>query len=48
MGNWLIRIEDWSEVHENEMVDRFQPNGVQEGTPPPQVSVQGDRIAIIS
>jgi len=46
MNNWLISIEDWSEVSEDEMVEKFLPNGEQEKTATPKISKENNHIII--
>ncbi len=46
MDNWLTKIEDWSEEAENEMVNRFQPNGVTEKTPVPTIKENNGLVEI--
>ncbi len=48
MDNWLAGIEDWSEIPEDEMVMRFEPEGRRIKTPPPELTVQNNRIVIRS
>ena len=45
---WLARVGDWSEVHEDEMVARFEPRGRREVTPAPVVEVRDGRVSIRS
>lgn len=47
LNGWLSSIEDWSEVSENEMVNRFFPNGETRQTPVPKIS-QEDNLILIS
>ena len=37
LENWLTNTEDWSNEPEDKMVKRFQPNGVTEKTPVPEI-----------
>jgi len=46
MDNWLKSIEDWSEVSEDEMVEKFLPNGEQEKTATPKISKENNHIII--
>jgi len=46
MDDWLSSIEDWSEVPENEMVERFEPNGHTEKTPAPEIQEANNTLII--
>jgi len=46
MDRWLSGVEDWSDIHENDMVDKFQPGGIQQTTPNPQILTKGQNITI--
>ncbi|MEM6806953.1 MAG: sulfatase, partial [Bacteroidota bacterium] len=46
LDDWLISVEDWSEESENEMVLRFQPQGITEQTPTPEMKMIGDMLEI--
>ena len=46
MDEWLNRVEDWSEESEKEMVNRFQPNGIREKTPVPEINQVNDLFEI--
>ena len=48
MDNWLTRVEDWSEIHENEMVKRFQPDNEQLTTANPAIKFDGKEVSISS
>lgn len=48
LDEWLQNIGDWSDVPEDEMVKRFQPQGHQEETPMPKISVRNGEIMITS
>lgn len=38
LNDWLSSVDDWSELAESEMVNRFRPNGTAEQTPIPIIS----------
>jgi len=46
MESYLSSIEDWSDEPENDMVQRFQPRGITEKTPVPEIKEQGDQLEI--
>jgi hypothetical protein len=46
LDNWLTRIDDWSEIHEDEMVAQFMPEGKQQVTPNPKISIQHNLVSI--
>lgn len=46
LNDWLAFVEDWSEVVENEMVTRFQPNGITEKTAAPEITKVGELLQI--
>jgi len=46
LGEWLEQTGDWSEQHEDEMVDGFLQNGKPRITTTPNISVAGNNISI--
>ena len=46
MDMWLTKVGDWSDVSENEMVEDFQPNGVQEITTNPTIEINNKWVTI--
>ena len=46
MDKWLSNIEDWSNEPEEVMVNRFQPNGVTEKTPTPEIKEINELLEI--
>jgi arylsulfatase A-like enzyme len=43
---WLARVEDWSEVPEDDLVARLWPGGEQPLTEPPQLSVRDGEVSV--
>jgi len=48
LAAWLERVEDWSELPEDEMVARFWPNGAQPVTAAPQFKTSDMTVRITS
>ena len=48
LENWLDVTEDWSDIPENEMVNNFQPNGITEITPIPEIKIINDMVTMSS
>ncbi len=46
LSDWLNRIDDWSDIPENEMVEGFLDNGKQKITPLPEITVSGNELSI--
>ena len=46
MDEWLSRVEDWSNEPENDMVNRFQPNGKTLKTPIPEMKQVNNLLEI--
>ncbi len=46
LDRWIAKTGDMSTVHENEMVDRFWPGGVQPVTPPPVLQKTNNSVTI--
>lgn len=48
LDDWQSRVADWSEEHENKMVERFMPEGEQLVTAAPTISFVEGRVVITS
>ena len=46
LDEWLNRIDDWSEVTEDDMVKKFYPNGKHQITPKPEITTNNNTIVI--
>jgi len=47
VDDWLVRVEDWSEMHEGAMVERFLVDGEVGITSSPVFSIVNKKLSII-